>query len=204
MRAKKRTNKWQRSDRIQALILLALVLTAVVYMATCWVNKLALRQAEVAARPLLEAINPSLAPLVVGQTPAVTLALLNSGPMPAIDVQAGTRLQIGDMPLFTDNAYQPSDERPVTIGSQQRITITVTGDHSLTPGELAGLNDGTQELKVHGEIVYCAPSGSEPLPHVHFCFVYEPTSRQMIVCDAFGTYEDRGRFRNSMNCHPRQ
>jgi len=50
--------RWKRSDQIQALILLILAATACVYIVTCNLNKSALNQSQLAARPFIDVVNP--------------------------------------------------------------------------------------------------------------------------------------------------
>ncbi|MSO46256.1 MAG: hypothetical protein EXQ59_05765, partial [Acidobacteria bacterium] len=59
-----------------------------------------LRAAEI--RPYIDVFNPVVvAPLALGQTPVVRVSLKNTGRTPAVDVTVGSRVQVGDFPLFT-------------------------------------------------------------------------------------------------------
>lgn len=202
--------KWAHTslhNKIMSLFTPVIGVSAVIYTTTqvrqCAVVQQGLSQTEIAARPTIDIVNPRLAPLTIGQVPTVTVTLVNHGPVPAMDVQTGSRLEIGSVPLFMDVEYGPTDGRPVTIGGNGgSVSMDVPGDHPLTSTELADLQtEMGAQLKVHGETVFCAPDKPlEPLPHVHFCFAYDPESRDMIGCDSFGDYADRGQFRNAMNC----
>jgi hypothetical protein len=170
---------------------------------------------SIADRPYIDVLNPTLAPLAVGQVPAVAITLENTGNTPAVDIQVAARLRIGAIPLFPADSYPIPEDRPITLGRGQRFKLVITGEHPLSADELDGLRpewvmqpmripNGTifngRQLKVNGEVAFCATGNVRPLPRVHFCFVYDPVSQRMIVCDSFGNYEDRARFRDAMNC----
>lgn len=57
---------------------------------------------ETEIRPYIDVLNPVLSPLAVGQTPIVRVTIKNTGKTPAVDVIIGSRVQIGDFPLFAD------------------------------------------------------------------------------------------------------
>jgi hypothetical protein len=146
---------------------------------------------KVAGRPDIVVLDPALTPLVVGQPALVTVTLSNTGKTPAVDVQSGTRLQIGDMPLVPDTAYPPSGNSPITVGSNMRATITLRSDHPVTQDEFNGLVEGSKQLKAHGEITFTSnPKPSEPLQHVHFCFESDPSVQGMVRCETMGNRKD--------------
>jgi hypothetical protein len=153
-------------------------------------------QNEIQSRPYIDAIDPVLSPLIVGQTAVVRVTIKNTGKTPAVDVMVGSRVQIGDFPLFTDTNYQAIDAPRVTLGAGQSATIDTPADQPLTEDELVGLKSGMKWLKAHGEIVFTAdPAPKTPFKHPHFCFVLERLGEPMQVCDNFGDHADQGVFR---------
>jgi hypothetical protein len=153
-------------------------------------------QKELELRPYIDISNPILEPLVVGQLPMVRVTIRNTGRTPAVDVIVGSRVQVGDFPLFTDTRYFAIDGPRVTLGAGQSATTDIPADHALTKQELEGLNSGMKWLKAHGEIVFSAdPPPKTPFKHPHFCFVLTKVGNQMEVCDNFGDHSDQGVFR---------
>jgi|SRR5438093_4715246 len=59
--------KWKRADSIQAAILLAIIITAAIYVENCRINKRALMETRTTTRPFIEVVNARLEPLVVGR-----------------------------------------------------------------------------------------------------------------------------------------
>jgi hypothetical protein len=191
--------RWKVLVEIVGVMLLALYTVSAI--STCEINRDTLHQTMIANRPVIDAHTAVLQPLKVGDIPRATVSISNAGPTPAVDLQAGTRLQVGAMPLFLNIAYESWDEDPVTIPKDKTLTIEITGEHPLTEQEASGIASG-MELKVHGELVFCSPASTVPLPHVHFCFALEPKTGRMLNCDNFGEHTDKGKFKNSLQCHP--
>jgi len=153
-------------------------------------------QNEQQLRPYIDALNPMLSPLVVGRAPVVRVTIKNTGKTPAVDVMVGSRVQVGDFPLFTDTKYEAIDAPRATLGAGQSATVDIPSDHPLTEDELAGLKSGMKWLKAHGEIVFTAdPKPNTPFNHPHFCFVLRQLGNAMEVCDNFGDHTDQGVFR---------
>lgn len=149
------------------------------------------------SRPHIDVVGPILLEeLAIGQTPVVGVTLKNTGRTPAVDVMAGSRVQVGDFPLFTDTKYVAVDGPRVTLGAGQSATVHIPADHPLTEDELAGLTSGMKWLKAHGEIVFTTdPPPQTPFKHPHFCFVLKQLGNVFEVCDNLGNHTDQGVFR---------
>ena len=156
-------------------------------------------QTALQTRPYIDVLGASLDYLAVGNVPSARVTIKNSGRTPAVDVMVGSRLQIGDFPLFTDTAYEAIDGPRISIGADGQAVIPVVRDNApMTETEWAGIKSGMRWLKVHGEIVFTSdPPPSVPYKHVHFCFVLNTLASQFLqVCDNFGgDHADKGVFR---------
>jgi hypothetical protein len=145
------------------------------------------RQFEVENRPYLSIAAVRTSPFVVGKPFSVAVTVENTGQTPAVDVLAGTMVQIGDVGFFPDGGYQAVDVSRLTLGSGQHVELTLYRNAPITTTEFEGIQSGLKEFMAHGEVRYTSsPAPVIPVEPFRFCLVWNPQIAKMEPCDNRG------------------